>query len=130
MTTEQEALNIADALDCGNYTNCAAMLRKLVAENESLKHDVETLKQGIEYVERRSDSADKQYLELVAEREADRAAMRRADRALMVAKGTLVELSPCAADDCKQDQTDLMRLAEKTIAEARTDLRQRLEGTT
>lgn len=49
--------------------------------------------------------------------------LKRADRALLIAEGALTQVSPCMAEECHQDQTEIMRIAEKECAEVRALLR-------
>lgn len=45
--------------------------------------------------------------------------LKRASRALMIAEGALIEVSPCAEEGCRQHQTDIMRIAEEECAAVR-----------
>lgn len=81
---EQEALRLADALEQGTYllsverNATAAELRRLVAEVGALREKLEDAEENVALL----GAVARGHMELLAEREADRAAMREALEAL------------------------------------------------
>lgn len=81
---EQEALRLAEALEQGTYllsverNATAAELRRLHAENETLREKLEDSEENVELL----GLVAQGHIDMLAEREADRAAMRAALEAL------------------------------------------------
>lgn len=58
---------------------------------------------------------------LKVEGEQSRARLAKARKALTIAYGALVELFPCAAEDCKQEQSEWLEIATRLVDSARRE---------